>query len=196
VLNQSVINLNRVVDKCIFNINFNTFHLPDYILTEKQKDKFVDKETLFEYLIEKGLRNKVNENVRDIYRERVEKELKVIKMGEKLIDYFLILWDIIQWCHNNDILVGVGRGSSAGCLVSYLLDIVQVDPIKYNLLFERFLNENRIGKKVDCEKIILQTIEGDIELWHDKKVLVLRGDIELNLKASEIKEKDKIIEIY
>lgn len=91
----------------------------------------------------KGLNKRLNNNVNDIYMKRLLYELDVIKkMG--FSDYFLIVYDYIKYAKNNNILVGPGRGSGASSLVSYSLGITEVDPIKYNLLFERFLNIERI----------------------------------------------------
>lgn len=76
--------------------------------------------------------------------ERLNYELNVIKnMG--YVDYFLIVWDFIRYARDHDIIVGPGRGSAAGSLVSYTLGITKLDPIKYNLLFERFLNPERVS---------------------------------------------------
>lgn len=78
----------------------------------------------------------------DEYSERVEYELKVIKeLG--LIDYFLLIDDIVEWCHGNEVAVGPGRGSVSASLVTYLMGITKLDPIKYNFIFERFLNPAR-----------------------------------------------------
>src|SRR5699024_10946298 len=90
-------------------------------------------------LCDEALEQRVEE-VTEAYIERLEKELKVITtMG--FSDYFLIVWDIIRYAHRQNIYTGSGRGSAAGSLVAYLLKITNVDPIQYNLLFERFLNE-------------------------------------------------------
>ena len=76
--------------------------------------------------------------------ERLEYELSVIKtMG--YVDYFLIVWDFIRYARDHDIMVGPGRGSAAGSLVAYSLGITKLDPIRYNLLFERFLNPERVS---------------------------------------------------
>ena len=100
----------------------------------------------YEYLkslCEKGLNKRLNNNVSSEYKDRLEYELSVInKMG--FCDYFLIVWDYVKYAKFNNILVGPGRGSAAGSLVSYILGITDIDPIKYNLLFERFLNPERI----------------------------------------------------
>lgn len=82
------------------------------------------------------------EHISDVYKERLEMELAVIhEMG--FDDYFLIVWDVMDFAHRKKIVTGAGRGSAAGSLVSYVLSITEVDPIAYNLLFERFLNKER-----------------------------------------------------
>ncbi len=94
-------------------------------------------------LCKKGLNRRLNDNVPDNYINRLSYELDVIKsMG--FVDYFLIVYDYVKYAKQNDIYVGPGRGSAAGSLVSYCLGITNIDPIKYNLLFERFLNPERI----------------------------------------------------
>ncbi len=100
----------------------------------------------FEYLsslCNKGLKKRLANNVTNVYQERLNYELDVInKMG--FCDYFLVVWDYVKYAKFNNILVGPGRGSAAGSLVSYCLGITDVDPIKYDLLFERFLNPERV----------------------------------------------------
>lgn len=109
--------------------------------------KHTDNEGLFYTLIERGMQEKIIGKVEDedIYYTRLEEEIEVINEGG-FQDYFLILWDINGFCKLNDILFGIGRGSVGGCLVAYLLDITQIDPIKFDLLFARFLNKSRIKK--------------------------------------------------
>lgn len=134
--------------RCNFLVETKIFHLPNYVLTQDQSTNFSTVEDLFWYLIDKGLKEKIDLNDRSKYIERINSEFEVISKGEKLIDYFLILWDITNWCRQNNILIGIGRGSAGGCLLAYLFGITNVDPIKYDLLFERFLNENRIKKSL------------------------------------------------
>lgn len=94
-------------------------------------------------LAKKGLLKRLNNNPKENYIKRLKYELTVIqKMG--FVDYFLIVYDYVRYAKKNDILVGPGRGSAAGSLVSYALGITEVDPMKYDLLFERFLNPDRI----------------------------------------------------
>jgi len=136
-----------------FKIPIGKLHLPQYEISEDQR-RFLSNqhlgqtnEDLFWALIQKGLEEKVIQAGLDvdIYVDRIEKETAVIIKGG-FISYFLILWDIQNFCKERGIWTGIGRGSAAGCLVSYLFGIVKVDPIKYDLLFERFLNESRITK--------------------------------------------------
>jgi hypothetical protein len=98
------------------------------------------------------------------------------------IDYFLILWDIVRWCKENNILTGVGRGSAAGSLISYLLDITKVNPIEFKLLFERFMSEGRIGKK---------TIQLILE---DGRIIKLKPKQQIRLKSGELIEAENIKE--
>lgn len=90
-----------------------------------------------------GMRHIFGNTVRKVYIDRLKYELEVIHKMD-FCNYFLIVWDYVRWAKENDILVGPGRGSAAGSLVAYFLNITTIDPIKYNLLFERFLNPERI----------------------------------------------------
>lgn len=122
-----------------FNLELpkNERYIPKY--DETIKDEF----TYLGALCKKGLSKRLNGNVPKNYSERLMYELNVIKnMG--YVSYFLIVYDYIKYAKQNNILVGPGRGSAAGSLVSYCLGITEIDPLKYNLLFERFLNPDRI----------------------------------------------------
>ncbi len=133
-------------NKCNFSIKLGELYLPEYEMSESEKAQYKTNEDLFFDLIQQGFELKSGSFVKDeILEEFVH--TKVIKKGG-LVDYFLILADVIRWCKRNDVLTGVGRGSAAGSLVSYLLDLTKVDPLKYDLLFERFLNEGRLGKSL------------------------------------------------
>ncbi len=101
----------------------------------------------FEYLRSlayKGLEKRLNNKVTKIYYDRLEYELGIIKKMN-YVNYFLVVFDYVRYAKQNDILVGPGRGSAGASLVSYSLGIINVDPLKYNLLFERFLNPERIS---------------------------------------------------
>ena len=127
--------------------NTNIFsNLIDLDLSDNRKyiPNYIDNS--YEYLKSlciKGLNKRLNNNVSDVYKKRMIYELNVIKnMG--YVDYFLIVFDYVKYAKMNDIMVGPGRGSAAGSLVSYSLGITEIDPIKYDLLFERFLNPERV----------------------------------------------------
>lgn len=158
----SIENLNKIVSGVKFKIPTGERHLPKYELTEEEINIYGDSETLFWSIIEEGFKNKVSSNNHEEYIKRVQEEYRVIKMGD-VIDYFLILWDIINWAKRNDIVVGIARGSAGGSLISMLMGITELDPIKFDLLFSRFLNEGRILKS-------LPDIDTDFEA--DKRALV------------------------
>ncbi|MFD1671582.1 DNA polymerase III subunit alpha [Agrilactobacillus yilanensis] len=93
-------------------------------------------------LVHQGLQRRLGQTIPEAYQKRVTYELATIKkMG--FSDYFLIIWDVVNYAHQTQIMTGAGRGSAAGSLVAYALEITEVDPLTYNLLFERFLNPNR-----------------------------------------------------
>jgi len=135
---QALQNTVEIARRCNLELDFSKMHLPKYAPPEgKDKEKF-----LFE-LCEKGLTAK-NLNDNPEAQKRLDHELKIIRdMG--FISYFLIVWDFIHYAKSQEIPVGPGRGSAAGSLVSYLLGITDLDPLKYGLLFERFLNPQRLG---------------------------------------------------
>ena len=106
-------------------------------------NKDIDSFTFLKNLCLKGLQKRLNGSVPPKYLDRLKYELSVInKMG--FVDYFLIVYDYVLYAKKNHILVGPGRGSAAGSLVSYVIGITDIDPIKYDLLFERFLNKDRV----------------------------------------------------
>lgn len=116
--------------------------------SERKIPKFEveDPEGMFFDELQKGIDRKLKGKVDDMdkYLERIKIECELIVPND-LCSYFLILWDIMNWCRENDITTGPGRGSVCGSLVAYCLDITQVDPLKYQLYFERFLNASRVS---------------------------------------------------
>lgn len=138
--------LEMVADSIEFEIQVKNRHLPRYKMTKEEREKYPTNEALFWGLLEDGLvahPELIEEWGEDVIAERIDREVGVIKLGDA-IDYFLITWDIINWCHKNGIMTGISRGSAGGCLVSYLLGITKLEPLKYKLIFERFLNEGRV----------------------------------------------------
>lgn len=134
---QAVENTMKIAERCNVEIEFGVQKLPKYDVPAP----FTAEEYL-EKLCEEGLRKRY-ENYED-YEERLHFELDTIKqMG--YVDYFLIVWDFINYAKSNGIMVGPGRGSAAGSIVSYCLEITDIDPIRYSLIFERFLNPERVS---------------------------------------------------
>ena len=135
---QALDNTQKIADRCSVEIEFGVLKLPQYDVP--------DGYTSWEYLqklCREGLERKYGERAAGL-NDRLEYELNTIRdMG--FIDYFLIVWDYVKYAKDNGILVGPGRGSAAGSLVSYCLDITTIDPIRYQLLFERFLNPERVS---------------------------------------------------
>ena len=135
---QALENTQRIADRCQVEIEFGVTKLPKYDVPEGY--------TSWEYLNKlcfEGLEKRYPDGD-DSLKERLEYELSTIRsMG--YVDYFLIVWDFINYARTQGIMVGPGRGSAAGSIVSYCLGITSIDPIKYQLLFERFLNPERVS---------------------------------------------------
>ncbi|MCR5338361.1 MAG: DNA polymerase III subunit alpha [Lachnospiraceae bacterium] len=131
-------NTHRIAERCNVEIEFGKYKLPHYEVPEGY-----DSWTYLNYLCDKGLKERYPEDDGSL-RERLDHELKTIKqLG--FVDYFLIVWDFINYAKEHGIPVGPGRGSAAGAIVSYCLRITDIDPIRYQLLFERFLNPERVS---------------------------------------------------
>ncbi len=130
----------KIAEKCNVEFEFGNTILPNY-------DVPPEFETHYDYLRKlssDGMKNRYGDNIPQEILDREEYELSVIKkMG--YVDYFLIVWDYINWAKSQGIPVGPGRGSGAGSIVAYSIGITDIDPIKYSLIFERFLNPERIS---------------------------------------------------
>lgn len=135
---EAIDNTANIAERCNVEFQFGQYHLPEFIPPEGK--------TNIEYLHElcyKGLEERYDEPSTEL-KERLEYEMKVIEdMG--YVEYFLIVWDFMNYARQNSIMVGPGRGSAVGSVVSYCLKITDIDPIRYNLIFERFLNPERIS---------------------------------------------------
>lgn len=135
---EAVENSNKIADMCNMDFVFGQVHLPAFDVPEGYNS-----DSYLRYLCFEGLNLKYKEITEEV-RERAEYELSVItKMG--YADYYLIVWDYVKFAKDNGIMVGPGRGSGAGSLVAYCVGITNIDPMKYNLIFERFLNPERIS---------------------------------------------------
>lgn len=129
----------EIKDLCHIEFSFNEQLLPKYDI-----GKDIDDHLYLKSLCKKGLEKRLGNVITTVYVERLKYELSIINKMD-FNNYFLVVWDFIKYAKKNNILVGPGRGSAAGSLVSYCLGITDVDPIKYNLLFERFLNPERVS---------------------------------------------------
>lgn len=135
---QALENTCRIAERCNVEIEFGVTKLPHYEVPQGYNSW-----TYLNYLCEEGLKKRYPD-ADDEIKSRMEYELSVINsMG--YVDYFLIVWDYINYAKTHGIAVGPGRGSAAGSIVSYCLGITDIDPIKYNLIFERFLNPERVS---------------------------------------------------
>lgn len=178
-------------------------YAPKYDMTPQEKEKYKTTLNMFHKLIEDGFKKYVPEGEEELYRERLEYEKYVIESTDN-IDYILIQRDEINWALQNGILSGV-RGSACGSLLLYLLNITLVDPIKYNLMFERFLLPERGGleamevtklaPKIESTEYVEILLEDGKVLQFDKdaEFIVCRNNEKIVVYADELAEGDDII---
>ncbi|MEA3500405.1 MAG: DNA polymerase III subunit alpha, partial [Candidatus Marinimicrobia bacterium] len=141
-LPEAIENTKKIADRCNVEIKMGEYLQPEFHIPEESGIK--DPKVYLEKLAKKGLKKRIGDKVKSKYEKRLDYELKVINKMD-YPGYFLITSDFIQYAKNNNIPVGPGRGSAAGSLVAYSLGITNVDPLKYDLLFERFLNPDRVS---------------------------------------------------
>ena len=135
---EAIENTQRIAERCNVEFTFGEYHLPEFVPPEGKTNQQYLRE-----LCQKGLHERYD-HVTEELQERLSYEMGVIEsMG--YVEYFLIVWDFINFAKVNNIMVGPGRGSAAGSLVAYSLKITDIDPIRYNLIFERFLNPERVS---------------------------------------------------
>jgi len=166
IILKALKNTNEIAEKCEnFYIKETPVNLPKVPILKKEKD-----EEALKRLCDEGFTNKIKYNYKKIkklkeYEERYNFELnQIIKQG--FAKYFLIVWELVNWCKNNNIMVGAGRGSSGGSLICYLLNITAVDPLEFDLIFARFISPARID---------LPDIDMDFE---DRKRILIRKHLE------------------
>ena len=164
---EALKNTAKIADRCNVELDFHTLHLPDYNIPEGYT-----KEEYLKELCIKGLNNRY-ENITPEIEERFNFEFNtIVNMG--YTDYFLIVWDFIRFANEKNIIVGPGRGSAAGSIVSYALGIIDIDPLEYDLLFERFLNPERVSMPdidIDfCYERREEVIEYVIEKYGEDRV--------------------------
>lgn len=179
--------------------------MPQYDMTPDEQIKYGDRHTMFLTLLEEGFNKLVPKGEEDVYRKRLDYEVYVLESTNN-VDYMLVQYDTVNWARKNGVLVGCGRGSAGGCLVLYLLGITLIDPIKYNLLFERFLLPERaglypsdvtiVGEDIESSDFVEVTLENHktYKIDKDAQLIVKRaGDDEpIVIYADELKEGDDI----
>jgi DNA polymerase-3 subunit alpha len=163
-LDEAFENTVRIAERCHVEIEFGVRRLPDFHTPDNE-----DHYTYFRRLCYDGLSRRYGDHSAHELTERLEYELSVIsRMG--FVDYFLIVWDFVRYAKENDIPVGPGRGSGAGSLCAYCIGITGIDPIRYNLLFERFLNPERVSMPdfdIDfCKERRAEVIDYVIRKYH------------------------------
>lgn len=194
-----------IAESCHAKYDMTENYAPKYDLTEEEKLIYGDVHTMFNELLEQGFKELVPVGKEEEYRKRLEYEKYVIESTDN-IDYFMITRDEINWAQKNGILTGIGRGSAGGCLILYLLHITNIDPIKWGLIFERFLLPERGGLSPDhvtkiCEDRVssnehyVLTLDNGKEYDFDKdaQFLVKRGEETIAVYADELQDGDDII---
>ncbi|MDO4289351.1 MAG: DNA polymerase III subunit alpha [Eubacterium sp.] len=143
---EAIANTKKIAERCNVSFDLESAHLPEFALPEGEESAA----SYLRRLCQTGLEERYGALTPEI-KERMDYELGVIDdMGFN--NYFLVVWDFIKYAKDHGIMVGPGRGSAAGSLVAYGLDITTLDPLKYNLLFERFLNPERVTMPdIDCD---------------------------------------------
>lgn len=188
---DAIDNEKKLVELCNFKYDTNTRHLPKYVMSEEESSRFNSNEELFMFLIRDGFKKRGVSSQK--YIDRVKEEIRVLRKGD-VIDYFLVLHDIVNYAKSEKILTGIGRGSAGGSLVSYLLGLIQIDPMDFNLLFERFLNTGRMGDLENYPSYIFEDEKGEkVELVEGTICKVLRNGVEENLFVHDVKEGDELL---
>lgn len=178
--------------------------MPRYDMTAEEKTKYGDRHSMFRSLLEEGFQRLVPKGEEAIYRKRLEHEVYILESTDN-IDYMLVQYDTVNWARSNGILVGCGRGSAGGCLALYLIGITLIDPIKYDLLFERFLLPERAGlypsqttllagELLSGEYVELELENGKtVRFDRDAQLLVVRDEEEMIVYADQLKDGDDVV---
>lgn len=191
---ECIANTVKIADGAKARFETSRNFMPQYDMTEEEAEKYGTTHNMFNQLLEDGLQRLVAPEDQERYRKQMEYEKYIIESTNN-VDYLLVQYDTINYCKRNDILVGCGRGSAAGSLLLYLLGITLVDPLKYGLIFERFLLPERAGLYPAQTTIIGEDIEStdyiDLEL-EDNKKLKIDKDAQLIVKREGYEEPIKV----
>lgn len=177
--------------------------MPQYDMTPEEINKYGTRHNMFNQILEEGFKRLVPVGQEDAYRKRMEYEKYVIESTNN-IDYFLVQYDTVNWANQQGIVTGISRGSGGGCLLLYLMGITKLDPLKYNLIFERFLLPDRSGlyeanttiikDKVSSKEYVEISMNNKTYNFDlDAKFLIKRDNQEIEVYADELQEGDDII---
>lgn len=179
----------RIADAAEARYATGQMFMPQYIMRTEEKAIYGSRRAMFRQLLEGGLSRKVPVAAHDKYQARLEEEVYIIESTDN-VDYFLIQWDMVQEAHRRGIVTGIGRGSAGGSLVSYLLGITTIDPIRFGLIFSRFLVPERCGLEWrDTTTIIapprlLMPGERCVEIELEGKIYRLHADAQLRINCN------------
>lgn len=178
--------------------------MPEYTMTPEELEKYGNSHAMFLSLLEDGFARLVPPGKEEMYRERLNNEIYVLESTDN-VNYCLVQYDTVNWARGNGILVGAARGSAGGCLALYLLGITLIDPIKYDLLFERFLLPERAGLypakttkivgEIQSSSYVKAELENGRNIRFDKdaRLIVKRDDEEMELYADELQSGDDVL---
>ena len=178
--------------------------MPRYDMTLEEQQKYGDRHTMFLSLLEEGFARLVPADKSEEYRKRLEHEVYILESTDN-VDYMLVQYDTVNWARANGILVGCGRGSAGGCLVMYLLGLTLIDPIKFDLLFERFLLPERAGlyptqttkfvNEMETNTYVEMTLDNGkvLKLDKDAQLLVIRDGMEQVVYADQLIDGDDVV---
>ena len=197
----------EIAEKADVRFETGQMFMPEYMMWPEEVEKYGDRHAMFCKLLDEGLENKVAASERERYRKRLEEEIYIIESTDN-VDYFLVQWDMVQEAHRRGIVTGIGRGSAGGSLVSYLLGITSIDPIRYDLIFSRFLVPERCGLNwvdeitvvapdVELQKgetYVEMTLDGHrYRICRDAQLRIKRKEEELTVYADELLAEDEVL---
>ena len=197
----------EIAGKAVAHFETGKMYMPRYIMRPNEITKYGTRHNMFLQLLAEELVAKIPVREHDRYQERLAEEIYIIESTNN-VDYFLIQWDMVQEARRRNITIGIGRGSAGGSLVSYLLGIISIDPLQYDLIFSRFLVPERCGLNwIDEISIIGEDIQinpddiyveanlnGRICHFHkDAEFTIKRGGALMKVYADQLKSGDDIL---
>ncbi len=177
-------------------------YAPEYMMTPDEKDKYGDTHNMFIQLCYEGLKKITPPGKEEEYKKRLEYEIEILEQTDN-VNYMLIQWDMINWCRKNNIAYGTGRGSAGGAIVLRCLNVTMVDPIKHDLIFERFLLPERaglepgkvtvVGNDISTNDFVELELDGkNMRVAADSEFLVFRDGVEMVVQATDLLSGDDI----